>query len=85
MVDKAKPTAAGKTWKGQQFPPVRSVEDVQQQADAQKLYNKEGAVALEVYFAMKGFRNTVQQAGMRAYTSIKRATVEDWDAIFAKF
>ncbi len=87
MADKPKTTesSTGKTWKGQKFPPVRSAESVKRDSDAQKPYNKDGAIGLEVYFAMKGIRNPVQQAGMRAYTNIKRATVADWDAIFSKF
>lgn len=85
MTDKPKPAATGKTWKGQKFPPIRSAESVKQDVDAQKPYDKPDAVALEVYFAVKGIRNPVSQAGMRAYTNIKRATVADWDAIFSKF
>ncbi len=97
MADKSKPTTSaktaeivtpaetGKTWQGQQFPPSRTVESVQAEADLQKEYDKEGAIALDVYFATKGIRNPVSQAGMRAYTVIKRATVEDWDAIFKNF
>lgn len=85
MDGKSNPGAAGKTWKGQKFPPSRTVEDVQEQSEAQKLYDKEGAVSLAVYFSTKGIRNPVSQAGMRAYTNIQRATVEDWDAIFATF
>jgi hypothetical protein len=87
MADKTKtpPTSTGKTFKGQTFPPVRTVESVQEAADAQKPFDKPGAVALAVYFAQKGIRNPVSQAGMRAFTSIQRATVEDWDAIFKSF
>ncbi len=85
MDDKSNPGATGKTWKGQKFPPSRTVEDVQEQAEAQKPYDKEGAISLVVYFATKGIRNPVSQAGMRAFTNIQRATVEDWDAIFATF
>lgn len=78
-------TGLGKTWKGQKFPPVRSVESVRSDAVAQQPFNKPGAVAIEVYFATKGIRNPVQQAGMRAFTKIKRATIIDWDAIFKTF
>lgn len=87
MADKPKTTTAatGRTWKGQEFPPVRTEEDVKEQADLQRQYDKEGAITLDVYFAQKGIRNPVQHAGMRAYTKITRATVEDWDAIFEKF
>ncbi len=87
MSDKSPPadTGAGKAWKGQKFSPIRSAESVKREVDAQKPYDKEGAVTLDVYFALKGIRNPVQQAGMRAYTNIKRATVTDWTAIFSKF
>lgn len=87
MADKPKTTESGtgKTWKGQKFPPIRSAESVKKDVDAQKPYDKEGAITLDVYFSIKSIRNPVSQAGMRAYTNIKRATVADWDAIFSKF
>jgi hypothetical protein len=85
MSDKPKPPETGKTFRGQKFPPIRTAESVQRDVDAQKPFNKPDAVAIEVYFAVKGIRNPVSQAAMRAYTNIKRATVADWDAIFSKF
>jgi hypothetical protein len=85
MADKTDTPNPGKTFKGQTFPPVRTVESVQAASDAQKPFDKPGAVSLAVYFAQSGIRNPVMQAGMRAFTSIQRATVEDWDAIFKSF
>ena len=85
MADDNKNAGLGKSWKGQTFVPVKTVEGVQADADAQKAYDKPGAITIEAYFAMKGQRNPVHQAMMRTYTNIKRATVEDWDTIFASF
>ena len=75
----------GKTYKGQRFVPLRSEEAAREEAAAQVPFNKPGAVSLEVYFAMKGLRNPVEHAGMRAYTAVRRATPQDWDAIFAAY
>lgn len=75
----------GKAYKGQAFVPVKTEADVKAEMDAQKPFDKPGAISLETYFAIKGIRNPVMQAGMRAYTTIRRATVEDWAAIFATY
>ena len=74
--------STGKTFKGQQFVPVKTEADVQAEIDAQKPYAKEGAVAIETYFAMRGHRDPVMQASMLAYTKVRKATVEDFDVIF---
>jgi hypothetical protein len=83
--DKDKEKSAGKQYRGQSFPPVRTADDVQEAQDAQEPYNKPDAVDLHVYFASQGIRDPVQQAAMRAYTKVSRATPEDWAKIFDRF
>ena len=85
MADKNKTASVGKTYKGQTFVPERTVESVQEGMEAQKVYDKEGAVSMDVYFVTQGITSLVHQAGMRAFTAIKRATVEDWAEIFKRF
>lgn len=77
--------ATGKTYKGQSNYPVKTEADVAAEAAAQAPYNKEGAVSFKTYCAMKGIADPVMQAGMRAYTLVQRATVQDWDAIFKTY
>ena len=74
----------GKSYKGQQFPPVKTVEDVQVEIDAQKPFAKEGAISIETYFAIRGHRDPVLQASMLAFTLVRRATPDDFDTIFVK-
>jgi len=75
----------GKSYKGQKFAPVRTEESISAGAEAQKVYDKPSAMSLDVYFVTKRITSPVHQAGMRAFTSIRRATVEDWDLIFKSF
>ena len=75
----------GKAYKGQSFVPVIAVEDVIAQNEAQKPFDKPGAVDLSTYMAMRGFRDPAMRAAMQTYTKVQRATPEDWDTIFTKF
>ena len=75
----------GKSYRGQKFVPVATAEDVQDQMDEQKPFDKEGAVSIEMWFAARGHRDPVMHAAMRAYTLVRRATYADWDAIFKDF
>lgn len=55
-------------------------------AKAGKYAGKEGVVSIDVWFALRGHsRSSVMQAAMKAFTTVRLATPEDWDAIFSKF
>lgn len=45
--------------------------------------SKPDAMPIAAYFSHKGITNPVMHASMLAYTKIRVATVEDFDAIFA--
>lgn len=75
----------GKVYKGQKHFSVKTTEDVVAETKLQKQYNKPGTVKLSVWFSVRGVRNYTQQQAMRAFTKVKKATLEDWDAIFQKF
>ena len=75
-------TPIGKKYKGDSSPTFQTPEDVQAMMDAQKPYNKEGAVEVMTYFSMRGIKNPVMQASMLAYTKVRKATPEDFDTIF---
>jgi len=83
--EKDPPPTLGTSYRGQPHPVLKTPEMVQAEIDAQAPYNKEGAVPLQTYCATRGMRDPVMYAGMRAYTVIERATLEDWDAIFKDF
>ena len=83
MADDQKKTAEGKTYRGQQFVPVKTADDVQKQLDADAEYAKEGAVPIETYFAIANIRDPVMRASMLAFTLVRHATPEDWAKIFA--
>ncbi len=75
----------GKSYKGQQFVPVKTPEQVAADQALQEPYNEPGAVPLTTYFAMRGITNPVAQAGMRAYTKVQKATPSAWDQIFETY
>lgn len=72
----------GKQYRGQQFVPVKTPEQVAEDQAIQAEYSGDGAIALEVYFSMRGIVNPVMQASMRAFTRVQKATPADWDEIF---
>jgi len=77
-----------KSYRGQTFMPTQTPEEVAAVQELNQQYDKEGAVSLDVYFSTRNIRNEVQRDMMRAYNNagkIKRATMEDWDALFAGF
>jgi hypothetical protein len=83
-----KPVAAkpvGKQYRGQQFPPITTEEEVAKQLEEQKPYLKEGAISFVTYCGLRNHRDPVLVAAMGAFTNIRMATPEDWDAIFEKF
>lgn len=76
------PKQVGRRWRGDSAV-LRSSEDVADEAAEQAQYrDKPGAVPLLAYFGFKDITNPVMQASMSAYTKIRIATVEDFDAIF---
>jgi hypothetical protein len=78
----------GKSYKGERFYPIKTEEEAQAEAEKAALYNKPGAIGLDAYFSLKGVRDEVLKAMMRAYEpakGVKVATVEDWNEIFNGF
>lgn len=75
----------GKQYKGQVFVPITDPEVLLVEQAAQAPFDKPDAIPMEVYFSMRGIRNPVAQAAMRAFTNIRRATQADWDEIFKAY
>lgn len=75
----------GKKFKGEKFVTVTTSEMVEADTKLQQQYAAPNAVTLTAYFVHKQIRNPVQQASMAAYTRVRRATVQAFDEIFAKF
>ena len=62
---------------------IRTPEQVVSTLEKQAPYAvKPNAMPILSYFAHKGITNPVMHASMLAYTEIRVATVEDFDAIF---
>ena len=78
------PVTVGRAYRGQTSHPIRTPEDVAQQREEQKKYDKPGAVTIKVYFATRGITSPIMQASLLAFTRVHAATVEDFDAIFEK-
>jgi hypothetical protein len=79
------PIRLGKKFRGEKFVTIKTAEMAAADAKLQKKYADPHAVTLIAYFVHKQIRNPVQQAGMTAYTRVRRATVQAFDEIFAKF
>lgn len=79
------PPVLGKQWRGQHFAPIHTEASLQSIADEQLPYKKDGAIPLAAYLAHKGIRDPVRVAGMRAYTVVREATIEDWNTIFVNY
>lgn len=76
----------GKKFPGQKFPLVKTSEDLAVETAAQEpLASMEGAITIETYFAMAGVRDPVFQAGMRAYTKVRKAPFDEFKKIFATY
>lgn len=75
----------GKQWKTQPHAVIATPEDLEAQRAEQEPYNKPDAVTLDVFCVMRGIRDPVRIAAMRAYTAITKATVSDWTDIFKTF
>lgn len=45
---------------------------------------KPGAMPIAAYFSVRGISSPIMQASMLAYTVVRDATAEDFDAIFEK-
>lgn len=74
-----------KRWKGDQFSPKTTVEEIQEVQRLNKEYADENAILLETYCSIKGIRDIPTMEGMRAFTKITKATREAWDQIFKTF
>lgn len=79
------PARLGKKFQGEKFVTVKTAAMVEADTKLQQKYADPHAVTLTAYFVHKRIRNPVQQAGMAAYTKVRRATVKAFDDIFAKF
>lgn len=84
MSEDSKPVL-GKQWRGQSTVPVRTAEDLAADQLVQKEYAKPDAISLDTYLSMRGVRDPAFLAGMKAYTVVRHATVEDWQKIFATY
>lgn len=77
--------AIGRTFRGETSPPITTPEAVAAaQARGAERASKPGAIAVQVYFVVKGIHNPILQASMLAYTDVRTATTEDFDEIFAE-
>lgn len=75
----------GKQYKGQQFVPILTPEDVKADNDLQAQYNHPDAIGIDAYCAIRGVRDPVMQAAMKAHTKVRKATKEVWDQLFKTF
>lgn len=76
----------GKQWRGQQFVTDVTPEDVAEKRAVDAMYGAdENAVPIEVWFMKRGHRDPVMQAGMLAYTKVRKATIAVFDDIFSSF
>ena len=81
----AEPVILGKKWAGEKFSTVRSAEAVAAIHKLQAEYDVEGAVPIEAWFNARNQREPTMIAAMLAYTSIRKATHDAFDEIFATF
>jgi hypothetical protein len=72
----------GKLGKWDEFPAVKTPATAAKETAAQAAYAKPEAVPLEVYFVVRNIRDPVARAARAAFTTIRLATLEDWDEIF---
>lgn len=77
--------ALGKKWSGEKFSTVRSTEDVVADRELQKQYDAPTAIPLSVYFAKRRITDPVKQSMMEAFTKVRKATEDAFDAIFETF
>ena len=81
--DTKAPATVGRTYRGEASPPITTAEAAASLQEKRKSFSeKPGAKSLQVYFVEKGIDNPILQASMAAYTDVRMATVEDFDAIF---
>ncbi len=74
-----------KQYSGQAFVPVVSAAEHAGSYALQEKHDQPGAVSIEVWFAIRGVRDPVMKAAMKARAKVRRATPEAWTAIFAGF
>lgn len=73
----------GRQFPGQQHYAVTLPEEETKRIELQTKYDVEGAVAIDVYFAVRNIKDPVMKASMLAYTTVRRATMDSWDELFA--
>lgn len=60
-------------------------EVAQKAADDATVGAAEDAVAIDVWFVMRGHKDPVMREAMRAFTRVKKASPSEFDRIFADF
>lgn len=75
----------GRTYRGETSPPITTPAEVAQARAENNKYAKEpGAVPVHVYFVARDITNPILQASLLAYTSVRTATLEAFDALFTE-
>lgn len=76
----------GKQYPGQVFVPSKTLDQVLvEQAEQAKYSDGPEAVPLEVYFHYRQIRTPEARAAMAAFTTVRRATLAEWDNLFKTF
>lgn len=75
----------GKKFAGEKFSTVKSADDIAAERKLQEDYAHENAVPLSVYFSNRRITDLTQQRMMESFTKVRKATMEAFDEIFAKF
>lgn len=75
----------GKKFPGEKFATVRSAETVAAEQLLEASHAHENAIPLTVYFSIRGHHDPVLQRMLFEFTSIRTATKDAFDTIFAKF
>jgi hypothetical protein len=77
----------GKRFAGDTFYPAKTEEEaVKEEALIEEFGKGPDVMDLDTYFSISGHgSNPVIQAAMKAFTPLRKATKEKWDAEFTKF
>lgn len=79
------PQRIGKSYRGQVFVPIRTVESVEDDERLRARYDSPDAIPIQTWFKIRGHNDPVKQAGMLAFTRVRRAEPGEWDRIFATY
>ena len=86
MVDKPDQIVLGKKFPGEKFSTIVSVDAIAEQQAADAPYvDAENTMLLDVYLANHRINDPVRIAMMKAFTKVRKATVEAFDEIFSTF